>query len=200
MEGFSKNLEKGGRPETDYALTLDMAKELSMVERNEKGKQARQYFIDCEKALRQVTTIAQAPAQPAQLSRKELALMVLQIEEEKEALERELATARPKVEYVDEVLDTNDCVVTTVIASELGYSAMAFNKLLKERGIQWKVDGVWVLTSKYQGKGYAQMRTHTYHDSTGKRHTTMNMVWTQRGRAMLHYLFKQQPKQLPAAA
>ncbi len=35
----------------DYFLTLDMAKELAMVERNEKGKQARRYFIDCEKQL-----------------------------------------------------------------------------------------------------------------------------------------------------
>jgi phage anti-repressor protein len=35
----------------DYFLTLDMAKELAMVERNDKGKQARRYFIDCEKQL-----------------------------------------------------------------------------------------------------------------------------------------------------
>ncbi|MBO0953246.1 antA/AntB antirepressor family protein [Fibrella forsythiae] len=39
---------------TDYALTLDTAKELAMVQNNEKGKQARQYFIDCEKQLRQI--------------------------------------------------------------------------------------------------------------------------------------------------
>ncbi|WP_375679587.1 antA/AntB antirepressor family protein [Bartonella sp. AP7XZML] len=36
----------------EYHLTLDMAKELSMVERNEKGRQARRYFIECEKKLR----------------------------------------------------------------------------------------------------------------------------------------------------
>lgn len=44
----------------DYAITLDMAKELSMLERNEKGQQARRYFIECEKTLRQqlVTTPA----------------------------------------------------------------------------------------------------------------------------------------------
>ncbi|WP_273790327.1 antA/AntB antirepressor family protein [Bartonella sp. CM31XJBT] len=48
---FGENLQ-GGRPSTEYHLTLDMAKELSMVERNEKGRQARRYFIECEKKLR----------------------------------------------------------------------------------------------------------------------------------------------------
>ena len=51
---FSENSEKG-RPRLEYALTLDMAKELSMVERNEKGKQARKYFIECEKKLKEQT-------------------------------------------------------------------------------------------------------------------------------------------------
>lgn len=48
---ISKNLENGGR-EIDYALTIDTAKELSMVEGNEKGKQARKYFIECEKQVK----------------------------------------------------------------------------------------------------------------------------------------------------
>ena len=43
----------GGRPSQEYYITLNMAKELAMVERNDKGKQARQYFIDCERKLRE---------------------------------------------------------------------------------------------------------------------------------------------------
>ena len=72
----SKNLENGGRSIVrfhkkmeannatliEYAISLDMAKELSMVERNEQGKQARQYFIECEKkqaqALKALSNIA----------------------------------------------------------------------------------------------------------------------------------------------
>ncbi len=51
--GFSQNREKpkGGRPTTEYHLTMDMAKELAMVERNEQGRIARKYFIECEKRL-----------------------------------------------------------------------------------------------------------------------------------------------------
>ncbi|ARK13040.1 phage antirepressor KilAC domain-containing protein [Fibrella sp. ES10-3-2-2] len=195
---YSPDSEKG-RPTLEYALTLDAAKELAMVEGNEQGKVARQYFIECEKQLRQIAQ-PRIETAPVQLSRKELALMVIQIEEEKERLEKELAAAQPKVDYVDEVLDTTDCVVTTIVASELGYTAAVFNRLLKERGIQWKVNGVWVLTSKYAGKGYTQMRTHTYHDNKGERHASVYMVWTQRGRALLHYLFREQrQKQLQAA-
>ena len=48
---LTKNLVSGGQA-TEYLISLDMAKELSMVEKTAKGKEARQYFIACEKALR----------------------------------------------------------------------------------------------------------------------------------------------------
>lgn len=47
-----KDGQKGLAKQTDYLLTLDMAKELSMVENNEQGRIARRYFINCEKVLR----------------------------------------------------------------------------------------------------------------------------------------------------
>ena len=55
---------KGGRPTKEYFLSIDMAKELSMIERSDKGKQARMYFIECEKKLKEVI---QKPMTTAQM-------------------------------------------------------------------------------------------------------------------------------------
>lgn len=61
--GFTENVDfivlsqksekpQGGRPTIDHVMTIDMAKEISMIQRTEKGKQARQYFIQVEKEYR----------------------------------------------------------------------------------------------------------------------------------------------------
>lgn len=59
----NREANRGGHNRRDYHLTLDMAKELAMVERNDRGREARRYFIDCERRLleqRQVPALAQS--------------------------------------------------------------------------------------------------------------------------------------------
>lgn len=55
--------QRGITTKNEYYITLDMAKQLSMVERNEQGKKARRYFIECERIARQVMT-ASTPVRP----------------------------------------------------------------------------------------------------------------------------------------
>lgn len=70
-EDFFINLRKSrGRPATDYHLTLDMAKELAMVENNEKGRAVRRYFIECEKKAKskQLSLLPSSPTFTAELT------------------------------------------------------------------------------------------------------------------------------------
>ena len=98
---------QGGRPSIDYALTIECAKEISMLQRNEKGKQARQYFIAVEKRYKdlQQTGGFQVPA-----SFKEALLLAArqqeQIEEQQRQIEQKdekIAQDAPKVLFADAV-------------------------------------------------------------------------------------------------
>ena len=88
---FHKKMKANNATMIEYHITLDMAKELSMVERNEKGKQARKYFIECEKKLTQpkpmtqIELIAVIANQMAEQERKSLELdNRLQVVEQKQ--------------------------------------------------------------------------------------------------------------------
>lgn len=170
--GFSERVDfipekeesTGGRPGINHHLKLDMAKEISMLQRNKKGKQARQYFIEVEKRWNSPEMIVQR---------------AMEIQQRKvKMLESENAELKPKATYHDLVLQSNTLLTTTQVAKDLGIGAPTLNKKLHELGVQYKKGHRWYLYHKYQDKGYTQSKTHVISADETKDH----MYWTQKGR------------------
>ena len=93
---------------------------------------------------------------------------------------------KPKIEYHDAVLATDNGITTTEIASELGMSAIKLNRLLESMKVQRKIGGRWVLTASHLDQGLTVEVTHV--DDGGKsRHS---MKWREKGRKLIHELVK----------
>ena len=113
------------------------------------------------------------------------------LEHEVVGLNKKISELKPKADYVDRILKSTSLVTTTQIAKDYGMGAPSFNKKLKELKVQHKVGGQWVLTYKYQGKGYASSETIDIELEDGRIKTVMQTKWTQKGRLFIYELLKQ---------
>lgn len=110
--GFEQKCTKphGGRPSTDHAIKIDMAKEIAMIQRSEKGKQARQYFIQVEKDFNSPEKIM---ARALQIAERELSTLRLENKEMK-----------PKALFADAVSASH----TSILVGEMA-------KILRQNGV-----------------------------------------------------------------
>ena len=123
------NQRGGDRRSIEYHISLSMAKELCMVERNEKGKQARLYFIECERVAKQKLT-----AQPALPSYSEaLRQLADQIDHNKE-LEQKIEMDKPKVDFCDQVIANNGAMTITKAAKVIGYPPRKLKDYIRKIG------------------------------------------------------------------
>lgn len=147
----------GGRPATDHEISLDMAKEICMLQRSEKGKQFREYFIE----------VANAWNTPEMIMSRALKIAQLQLDNLKSEnlmLNTTIKEYEPKVEYHDSVINTGNLISITNIAKDLGYrSAQKLNDILvnnkivyrkknkdgKAKGYEVCADYNWLITEKY---------------------------------------------------
>lgn len=179
---LSKDFEEGydyvkqvettkGRPITNYILSLDTAKEICMLNRTEKGRLVRKYFIMIEKKY---------------------------IEMYKELLDKNgqklLETQKQLVEIAT-VLNGNaltyngELYTATEIAEEYGMSARALNSLLKELDIQYKENGVWKVPKMY--RQYVEYQCYNYMDkSNNSSGLTATMKWTEEGKIFIDTIMR----------
>ena len=126
---LTKKIVSGGLAK-EYLLTLNMAKELSMVERNEKGKQARQYFIQCEKQLKEIAQ--QQFAIPQTLP--EALRLAADLADKNAALESKVKADAPKVEFCDKVVADNEAMTITRAAKLINYPPRKLKDYIRQIG------------------------------------------------------------------
>lgn len=178
----------GGRPSTDHQLTIEMAKELCMLQRNERGKQARQYFIRLEQDWNSPEKVMARALDIAHKKLTDLRTENTALLAENEMQRQAIADFEPVQQYVDTILNSKDAVAITQIAADYGMSARQLNKILHEAGVQHKVNDQWILYKKHMGKGLTVSRTIHFQRSDGRPDTKINTCWTQKGRMMIHNL------------
>ena len=116
----------GGRPRIEHIVSLDMAKEISMIQRTDKGKQARQYFIECEKRANQT---------PAVMSRLELLQLAMESEKERLALEEKNQELTPKAEAYDSFIEATGKYNIGTVAKMFGKGQNWMFRELRNAGV-----------------------------------------------------------------
>ena len=112
------------REATNHIISLDMAKEISMIQRTDKGKQARQYFIECERKAKRA---------PAELTRLELLQIAMESEKERLALEEKVTELEPKAIHYNRFMDAEGTYTWDEVVRIIGVGK---NKMLESLRIQ----------------------------------------------------------------
>ena len=128
---LSSENQHGGQNKIDHQLTIPMAKELCMLQRTDKGKQMRQYFIAVEEQWNSPDAIM---ARALQLSNAKLKEMQITVS----ALTVENQIMKPKAEYFDELVDRNLLTGVRETAGELGVKQNQFVAFLLEKKYMYR--------------------------------------------------------------
>lgn len=121
---------------TDYLMKISMAKELSMLQRNERGKQAREYFIKCEEAWNSEDMVL---ARAFQIQNKK----ILGYKEHIEVLENKIKEDAPRVSFAETIEKASDCILvrefSKIIANEgIHLGEKSLYKWFREKGFIFK--------------------------------------------------------------
>lgn len=163
---------------TDHILKLNMAKELCMLARNERGKEARKYFIKCEEAWNSPDMIM---SRALQIMQNKLSDTTRQLQMANQFIEE----AKPKLTYYDTILNSKGTMSATQIGADYGLSAIKLNQILRDWRLIRKVGGQYVLYAEFQNQGLTESKTHEVQQQGAVR-AYVQTRWTQKGRLKIH--------------
>ena len=171
----------GKATQKDYFISLDMAKELSMVENNEKGRQARRYFIECEKqaiVLSTPKTFAEALRLAADQQEK--------IEQQKMLIEEQA----PKAKFYDTVTDSKTAIYMSDVAKviDCGIGRNKLFSLLRDKKV---LDCVNRPYQKYVDRKYFRVVERSNTDKNGNSHISITTLVYQKGVDYISKLVKE---------
>ena len=122
----------------------------------------------------------------SQIRMKNLEAQLNQKDQQLQLSEKTIRDNAPKIKYHDEVLQTNNGHPITLIAAELGISAIRLNRVLIKNNVIRKVGGTYVLCEKYINRGYTTTYTHKHFAKDGITEISeIFMTWTETGRKWL---------------
>lgn len=174
----------------DHSLTLSMAKEIAMVQRNETGRRIRQYLIRVEEDWNKPEKVFARALQMANKLLEQSKKENLYLSEENAVQKQLIAELQPEATYCKIVLRCQDAIPITVIAKDYGWTPNQMNNFLRDHGVQYKRGKHWYLKDKYARKGYTKSETTVYLKD-GIEHSNIFMKWTQEGRLFIYNLLAQ---------
>ena len=185
---MSKTSETGGRPAVDYQISVDMAKQICMIQRSEKGKQYRQYFIDLEKAW---NTPEQVMARTLKLADKTIDTL----KEDNKKLIEDNERMRPKEIFADAVSASTSSILIGDLAKLLRQNGVDIGQkrlfeylrnhgyLIKRKGSDWNMP-----TQKSMNMGLFEIKESTHIDGNGCNIVTRTPKAT--GKAQIYFVNK----------
>lgn len=182
-EDFSSFLSKstGGRPKHDHVLKLDMAKEIAMIQRTDKGKEVRQYFIQVEKDFNSPEKIM---ARALKIADRKIIKLEATIEEQK-----------PKVIFANAVSASHTSILVGDFAKLMRQNGLNFGQnrmfawlrengyLISRKGNSWNMP-----TQKAMDLGLFEIKETTINHSDG--HISINKTPKITGKGQLYFADK----------
>lgn len=177
---------------TDHALKIDMAKEISMIQRTEKGKQARQYFIEVERRYKQ--EIAQPQFHLPQ-TYKEALLMLAESVDENDKLRQQIENDREKVVLANAITTSDEGLLIEAAAKYMRQNGVNIGRdrlfkwlrgqgyLVNRKGREWNMP-----TQKSLNQGLMKIHCQLDYDSEGELRTNRQVVVT--GKGLMYFINK----------